>query len=55
MGETQTRTRDVPEDCGLGELRNTALHVAIRIAGGKSDYREVILAARDIFAFLKEG
>jgi hypothetical protein len=58
MGEidgTENAMPDVPEEWGLRELRNTALHAAIQINSGRGDYQEVIRAARDIFTFLKEG
>jgi hypothetical protein len=46
---------DHPAEWDLRELRDTALHAAIEINSGRGDYQEVIRAARDIFAFLRDG
>jgi hypothetical protein len=53
--ETANGMPDVPEDWGLRELRNTALHAAIQINAARGDYQEVIRSAREIFSFLKDG
>ena len=56
MGETENSIPD-PEQWWR-ELRRAAMHMAIQINDGqaaRSDYQEVIRAARDIFAFLKDG
>jgi len=37
------------------QLRHSALNAAIQINSGRGDYQEVIRAARDIAAFLKDG